>query len=90
MKCICGGSTNVTTTQKHLSGGVFRRRLCSACGKRFATLESVVALKADPAQPKTIYTKTEAAAIHARKVATRRTNEDRRARMAMYYIDDTN
>lgn len=90
MKCICGGNTNVTTTQKHTSGGVFRRRLCSTCGKRFATLESVVALKAAPAEPKTIYTTSEAASIHARKVATRRTNEDRRARMAMYYIDEVN
>ncbi len=92
MKCKCGGQTYVTTTMKHESGGVLRRRKCFTCGVRFSTLESVLEAKKPAAPVKPIYTPLEAAKAKAEKVAARRKAEDiqakRRDRVSMYYIED--
>lgn len=39
MKCDCGGATRVSDTRKHPEGGVWRRRVCHACGAPFTTME---------------------------------------------------
>jgi transcriptional regulator NrdR family protein len=92
MKCKCGGQTYVTTTMKHASGGVLRRRKCFTCGVRFSTLESVLETKKATVPVKPIYTPLEAAKAKAEKVAARRKAEDiqtkRRDRVSMYYIED--
>jgi len=92
MKCSCGGQTYVTTTMKHASGGVLRRRKCFTCSVRFSTLESVIDIKKATKPVKPIYTPVEAAKVHAEKVAARRKGEDiqakRRDRVSMYYIED--
>lgn len=92
MKCKCGGQTYVTTTMKHESGGVLRRRKCFTCGIRFSTLESILDVKKVSKPAKPICTPIEAAKIKADKVAARRKAEDiqskRRDRVSMYYIED--
>jgi transcriptional regulator NrdR family protein len=92
MKCKCGGQTFVSTTVKHASGGVLRRRKCFTCGGRFSTLESMLEVKKDTVPAKPIYTPVEAAKVKADKVAARRKGEDiqakRRDRVSMYYIED--
>lgn len=92
MKCKCGGQTYVTTTMKHASGGVLRRRKCFTCSVRFSTLESVLDVTKPVKPPKPIYTPVEAAKAKADKVAARRKAEDihakRRDRVSMYYIED--
>lgn len=92
MKCKCGGQTYVTTTMKHESGGVLRRRKCFTCDARFSTLESMLEVAKPVKPPKPIYTPVEAAKVKAEKVAARRKAEDiqakRRDRVSMYYIED--
>jgi hypothetical protein len=92
MKCKCGGQTYVTTTMKHESGGVLRRRKCFTCAVRFSTLESILEVKKPAVPVKPIYTPLEAAKAKAEKVAARRKAEDiqakRRDRVSMYYIED--
>lgn len=93
MKCKCGGQSYVTTTVKHSSGGVLRRRKCMTCTQKFSTLESLYETrKATAPPPKTVYTPLEAAKLKAEKVAARRIAEDiqakRRDRVSMYYIED--
>ena len=92
MKCKCGGQTFVSTTVKHASGGVLRRRKCFTCGGRFSTLESMLEVKKEAKPVKAVYTPVEAAKVKADKVAARRKGEDiqakRRDRVSMYYIED--
>ena len=93
MKCKCGGQSYVTTTVKHASGGVLRRRKCLTCAEKFSTLESLYQTRKGAApKPKTVYTPLEAAKVKAEKVAARRKAEDiqakRRDRVSMYYIEE--
>ena len=82
----------MTTTMKHESGGVLRRRKCFTCAVRFSTLESILEVKKPAVPVKPIYTPLEAAKAKAEKVAARRKAEDiqakRRDRVSMYYIED--
>ncbi len=80
MKCTtCNADgTKVTTTAKHLSGGVLRRRKCYDCGATFATLERVFTIKPIPKPPKpqAMYSRQDAALINRIKTEIRRRNED--------------
>ena len=102
MKCKCGGTTLVTTT-KQIPEGIFRRRKCSVCKEIIATLESEVSTpgsgrytKEGTRKPKTLpkpdnqglYTKPDVKIIKAQKVETRRKNEDRKARVPSYFIEE--
>lgn len=39
MNCTCGGKTQVTSTREHANGSPYRRRVCTACGEAFHTIE---------------------------------------------------
>lgn len=93
MKCSCGTSTRVTETRT-IEGIVCRRRECKSCKQVFWTKEIFDRKIGEPKPPKRdkVYTKPEAAAIHKKKVETRRKVEDikreKKLRVPSYFIEE--
>lgn len=52
MNCTCGGKTQVTSTREHATGSPYRRRVCTACGEAFHTIEVLYENDAPRAAPK--------------------------------------
>lgn len=96
MKCPCGGETVVLETRT-IDEMFRRKRRCGTCGEDFYTNEVFLYAAKDrpnrnPAKPKALLTKPEAAAVHRKKVETRRKLEDvkreKRMRVPSYFIEE--
>lgn len=91
MLCECGGKSEVVHT-KQITDGVWRRRRCVDCSKKFHTVESLVESVRSGRKPSlTGFTKPDARGLYTpdgaaivastnamKKVDTRRSNEDHR------------
>lgn len=95
MHCSCSGETLVVETRT-VDGIIRRRRRCRECEHTFWTKEIFDREVGRPGKlitpKKQVYTKPEAAAVHKKKVETRRKVEDikreKKLRVPSYFIED--
>lgn len=91
MLCDCGGKTYVVNTRQ-MPESIRRQRKCCACKQSFNTLESrMEEVQIIPVPVKNAAEKPmakQAAAIHRKRVESRRMNEDRKIQVPDYFIED--
>lgn len=93
MKCPCGGNTAVIDTRT-IDNTPKRKRKCELCNQAFYTAETFVRMATGKPEKKPkpneqgLYTVPDAKKIKAQKVEVRRKNEDRKAKVPSYFIEE--